>query len=57
MPVTIFFYTYPNITCWIESRGWFGIGQDEYSDTFTCALDEAEQLGKASRNKKLPMML
>jgi hypothetical protein len=31
---------YPNITRWVESRGWIEIGKAEYSDSFIRAFDE-----------------
>ncbi len=31
---------YPNITRWVESRGWIEIGKAEYSESLIRAFDE-----------------
>jgi hypothetical protein len=35
-----FAQVFPNITYWVEVRGWIEVGADEYSDSLVRALDE-----------------
>jgi hypothetical protein len=41
---------YPNITRWVESRGWIEIGKAEYSESLIRAFDEGgDGLGKSGQ--------